>query len=636
MPICPQCRSHFHVGAKDQCPDCGYCLPQAEARLGYGVVDFPRVLDAAGVLSRDECTSLIQFLEKLERKIRPVALCVYLTDRGQREELAMHAHWILNHAQINHKAFGRRDRRLAIEDSKMQMSFASKDEFDDAKLHDSPRKAQRVRRFYHRLVDAYYHLFYPTPPPVEKEWMLVLVLDVQLGRACFSWGYKLDSYVSGEELAALIPCAHSSFRNKDILTGIKRVMRCVTSYVSGNATDINSMIRRDKRKHYQRQMAEAVAEAKKMDDDHPVQPTEPTAAPPSRAGSSSALNLLVFCLLAAGFAQDALAQSPPPPTLTPLPLTPPSVFAGSPATHSSFPTWSSREQQLIQTGQMSPTSAILFAQARQQPIAPSEAAPAESSLKAWRPQRPHLDGDHLVDDEQLLSDLEAQDLRRELARLNANKNYHLYICVADARGGASADASASAMLPLVVGMGEQALLIQYHIGRTPSIEIAGQGLSLGTEEMAQWQALLNQRVGAYLHPRDAMMRASGLADELLAAQSPHMRQGGVDDTLYLPKVEMNIPGVDAAKEKKEAKKSVKEHVIEQAGDWLVYLNIFLSSIICIGIYLLLRWWTRRKALLLETSVDKRLAAEFGSGVSPSVLYKEKYSKKRQQRELDDL
>lgn len=679
MPICPQCRNHFHFGAKDQCPECGYCLPQAEAQLGYGVVNFPRVLDAAGILSRDECVQLIQYLEKLERKIRPAALCVYITDRGQREELAMHAHWILNHAQINHKAFGRRDRRLAIEDSKMQMDLNPKHESEQAddSQHDGPdahRKHQHSHRLLKKLTDAYYHLFYPTPPPVEKEWMLILVLDVQLARACFSWGYKLDAYVNGEELSSIIPCAYTKFRNKDILAGIKKVMSKATSQIAGNACDINNMVRREKRQQYKRQMQAALAEAKQQQYPNPLDSLaspKPTAAThqPSKTGNnnnsnnnSGTLTSILAALLLLSSTPDAHAQQGTP-SPTPLPQAPASHYLGSPATEASFPTWSSRELQLQAQGSMKSSSRILLAPANAFAPAPPAPAAAEEkeetknkktsssskskspepiaeetapALPAWLKAPAYLDGSHLRDDEHLLSDLEAQDILRQLDSLNANKNYHLYLSLVDTRSGKTPEMNAAATLPHVVAIGEQALLIQYAIGRQAPIELGGQGLSLPAEELAQWQAQLNAKAAGYLHPRDAIMKANELAESLLASQAPKMRQGGVDDTLYLPKVEMGIPGVDTAKEAKSAPHPMKEQIAMQLSEYIAYIGIITSCLLCTLGYLLIRWWTRRKAQLLETIIDLRLSAPYGSGISPSVLYKEKYSKKRQLQELDEL
>ncbi len=677
MPICPQCRSHFHMGAKDQCPECGYCLPQAEALLGYGVVDFPRVLDAAGVLSRDECLHLTQFLEKLERKIRPVALCVYITDRGNREELAMHAHWILNHAQINHKAFGRRDRRLAIEDSKLQMSFTPKEPPPEQVLSpaspsaqasqadvpdfsaapeplphsaDVPRRNQRASRFWSRLVDAYYHLFYPTPPPVEKEWMLVLVMDVQLGRACFSWGYRLDSYIDGEDLCSLIPRAYMQFRNKDVLGGIKNVMQHVTRHVAGRAVDINAMIRKDKRRFFQNQMKAAAAEAK--------------------ATAQSTQSLILAALLSVSWLVSP-ADAQDVPSLTPLPVTAPSEFAGSPATDASFPSWSSEDVRLQAQAGMAMSSRALFAVPRAfaptPPAPPKVEEPAEKDAKKgsqdkkkskgkktepepevdlapaiamelsqWRPPSPALDGAHFIDEQHLLSEMEARDIERQLALLNANKSYHIYLCVMDGTRGQTPEFSAAAYLPLIVEMGQQALLIQYIYGGQSPIAISGQGLSLSSEATALWQDDLNARAASYVNARDAMMIACEHASALLAAQTPHMREGGVDDTLYLPKAQLGVEGVDAAKAPKEQKSSTKEKLMSELGSLVPYLYSLLSCLLCSLGYILLRRWYRRKAQLLETGLDHRLSAEFGSGVSSSILYKEKYNKKRQQRELDEI
>ncbi len=665
MPICPQCRSHFHVGAKDQCPECGYCLPQAEARLGYGVVDFPRVLDAAGVLTRDECQELMLFLEKLERKVRPVALCVYLTDRGRREELAEHAHWILNHAQINHRAFGRRDRRLAIEDSKMQMSFASQEHSDVPADDDTPavsvaepRRHQQVGNFWSRLVDAYYQWFYPTPPPVEKEWMLILVLDVQLGRACFSWGYRLDAYVNGEEFSALIPCAYARFRDKDILGGVKAVMRRATARLASNAVDINAMIRGDKRRSFKQQMQRAAEEARLA-----AEAESAALAPNPNPVVDSAQKVLVAALVCSA-ALSSFLWADDVPSLTPLPKPVPAIFAGSAASESSFPTWGSDDLSLQAAGQLNASSAVLFAapgafaprvevvvepvedakdtkgakkSKDAKKVEPVEEPPAPVvELRPWRKPSAALDGAHFIDEDLMLSELEASDIERQLSILNANKPYHLYLCVMDGSHGQTPEYRAAAYLPLVVEMGQQALLIQYVYGAKPAIEISGQGLSLSAEELASWQSYLNERADAYGNARDAMLVAAECAAELLQSQIQHMREGGVDDTLYLPQASLGVVGVDAEKHVEEQQQSTKDKLWSQASEWLIFVWIFSSSALCVLVYLLGRLWVRRKAQLLETPMDIRLSAEFGSGVSPSILYKERYNKKRQLSEAEEV
>ena len=99
MPICPKCSATIHRGAEDACPACGYDISQADEIYGEGLVEFTRVVDAAGALTHQERSELMHALEQMERKIRPVALCIYITDVGQAQELRTHAHWILNHAR---------------------------------------------------------------------------------------------------------------------------------------------------------------------------------------------------------------------------------------------------------------------------------------------------------------------------------------------------------------------------------------------------------------------------------------------------------------------------------------------------------------------------------------------------------
>ena len=120
MPICPKCSATIHAGAEDQCPACGYDISQADEIFGYGQVEFTRVVDAAGSLTHQERIELMRTLERLERRIRPVALCIYITDVGQVQELRTHAHWILNHARIHHPSFGKRELHKAIEDAELR------------------------------------------------------------------------------------------------------------------------------------------------------------------------------------------------------------------------------------------------------------------------------------------------------------------------------------------------------------------------------------------------------------------------------------------------------------------------------------------------------------------------------------
>ena len=120
MPICPKCSSSFHNGAVEMCPACGYSIEQANRILGEGQVEFTRVVDAAGALTHQERLELMRALEQMERRIRPVALCVYITDVGQADELRTHAHWILNHARIHHPSFGKREQLRAIEDAELR------------------------------------------------------------------------------------------------------------------------------------------------------------------------------------------------------------------------------------------------------------------------------------------------------------------------------------------------------------------------------------------------------------------------------------------------------------------------------------------------------------------------------------
>ena len=183
------------------CPACGYSIEQANRILGEGQVEFTRVVDAAGALTHQERLELMRALEQMERRIRPVALCVYITDVGQADELRTHAHWILNHARIHHPSFGKREQLRAIEDAELRERRPGESRpAQEPEQNWFTRGWTALREF---VMDA----LHPLPPPVRHEWMLILVLDVQLEMACFSWGYKLDPYIDPDRINTCIKSA---------------------------------------------------------------------------------------------------------------------------------------------------------------------------------------------------------------------------------------------------------------------------------------------------------------------------------------------------------------------------------------------------------------------------------------------
>ena len=228
VPICPKCSATIHAGAAAGCPACGYSLTRADEIFGRGQVEFTRVLDAAGALTHQERLELMSCLANLERRIPPVALGVYITDDGHLEDFRTHAHWILNHAHIHHPSFGKREQARAVEDAEIRELAPG--ERIVPELPPSP-----IERLFKNIANAFRDWLHPIPPPVSQEWMLILVLDVQLEVACFSWGYMLDPYVNPDSINSCIIRARLRFREREMLAGLKSVMRAAVSQIASGS-----------------------------------------------------------------------------------------------------------------------------------------------------------------------------------------------------------------------------------------------------------------------------------------------------------------------------------------------------------------------------------------------------------------
>lgn len=239
MPICPSCSATIHTGAEDRCPVCGYSLARANDIFQEGEVEFTRVLDGAGALTHRERIELLHALEDLERSIPPVALGIYITDHGQVQHLRTHAHWILNHARIHHPSFGKREQRKAIEDAELlERRPGEQRHYADV----SPGLLERLWTSIKTYVRDAMH---PLPPPVRQEWMLLLVVDVQLEMACFTWGYKLDPYVNPDSINSCIKKAKLQFRERAMAVGLRKVMKSAVDLIAIDALKVNRRLRRN-------------------------------------------------------------------------------------------------------------------------------------------------------------------------------------------------------------------------------------------------------------------------------------------------------------------------------------------------------------------------------------------------------
>lgn len=628
MPICPRCSATIHTGADDQCPACGYSLLRANDIFGDRQVEFTRVLDEAGALTHQERMELMHLLENLERNLPPIGLCIYLTDNGQVQHVRTHAHWILNHARIHHPSFGKREQRKAIEDA----------EFRERRPGDSPEPYPHQEQgflsaFWNGIKDRWRDTFHPYPPPVRQEWMLILVMDVQLETACFTWGYMLDPYINPDSINSCIIKARLQFRERAMVTGLKKVMRSVVHNIALEAHSVNRRLRR-------RMMP-----------------------PPGGAAS-----LLLAGMLATGMITDASAQETPPPppatveleqddTAEEVPPTPPTPSApadaaaqpqqqAAPATATTLvPRWSEEHYRLLMAGELATGYISLFPAPPEADKEKKSAARPEKK-KAERPTRParragtgkgmeesdttvpvqyhaaytaeSLSG--LTDPQQLLSTMERNDVLYVLHELNVHANFHIYVTLFKGTQQIPTDLTTANLLNAHAPRSDYAVMLRYPIGMPSAIEIAYKGIPKDKISRPEW--LEKVRVAAASDGEGGvagLLAAIRCVSACITPVSGDFPKTHAEHSVRLPE---KIT-IEYRPEEKKEEDSLRKKLAAMATDpinlpYFITLGIvLLVAALTFAYYFLVR---RKGAILLETTPDLRLSSPFGAGVSRYVRY----------------
>ncbi len=598
MPICPKCSATIHRGAEDACPACGYDISQADELYGDGQVEFTRVVDAAGALTHQERSELMRTLEQLERRIRPVALCVYITDVGQAQELRTHAHWILNHARIHHPSFGKREQHKAIEDAELLERRPG----ERRQQQEEPRQSwfsQAWQGLKNYVMDA----LHPLPPPVRHEWMLLLVMDVQLEMACFSWGYKLDPYIDPDRINTCIKCARLQFRERAMVTGLKKVMRAAARRISSNARSVNRRLRRTQK--------------------------------------AAALAAGVALMLGAG----APAQEPPAPQTPPAAAAP----AAPPAT-AGMPHWRSEDYRHLMSGELLTGYTSLFPpkptpeeikaeQERQKELRRQQRElrkqqartlprqtrplekPEESDSKVLgryceiytRP--PH--NSELNDPQGLLTTAERDDASHVLRMLNANAKFRIYVSVFKGGQSIPSELSVDMLVTATAQPCEYAVIMRFPTGRPEAIELGFQEIAPSEEQRLDWLQKVRQAAGD--GSAEGLMNAlrclSGLITPLSGDFVPVTAATGGKAPLI---------DIEFRKEEKVKKKKIKDYVQEFIDD-PVKVGVVVYPVGTLLVLGLLWWffnWLRSSSKLVESEADIRLSSPYGAGVSRYVRYLE--------------
>ncbi len=608
VPICPKCSSNFHRGAEEQCPRCGFSLKQAEHIFGIHDTLFQRVTDEAGALTHKERSAVAQVLEKIERRIAPVALSVYFTDHGQQEHFRSHALWIINHLRLHHASFGKREQAKALDDAPILV----REQAD--RPHDAPQTtglAGRTKDAFDEWRERWHDFLHPVPPPVRREWMLILVIDVQLETACYVWGYMLDPYIDPDRINSSILKARIPIRERDVVQAIKIMMTEAAREIaaSGHA---------------------AVRHAGK----HGLLP---------RGQRATLSALAAVALLSPGLLSSQAEAAPSEGQMPPIAE---EVEEHAAPADEATPEWLPSDSQLLMQGKWwSNQPPLLFepepgaSRSRQTPSPPNSLLPDASLLPendkvvpavylSLYAQNDPSKRSNLIDPQMLLAEVEKNDLETLLNAIPKKCNFRIYVSLFVRGQKYDPRIDAQRLVTQICRPHERSVLIHYHLGDAESVQIAyDPNFHDELEEGDRVRILqeVKEEVSRYSHGPDALYAGiTSLAAHLQPEVAQLQKLERIRRKEAQASTDIEVPAVNIriAKEQAEKKESWKAKMAEIAQNpaMLSILYSALGALALLGAtFFLWRRW-KRHIHLLDSHPDIRLRAPYGAGVSRTVRY----------------
>jgi len=597
-------------------------MDRADGVFGSNDVEFTRVVDEAGALTHHERMELIRSLADLERHVSPVALCVYITDHGQLQEFRPHAHWVLNHARIHHPSFGRREQIRAIEDAEFRERRPG-----EGRPAEEEEEISWPTRQWQSFCSWCRDLWLPTPPPTRQDWMLILVLDVQLEIACFSWGYMLDPYITPDKITSCIVGARLQFRERALVTALKKVMKSAAAHLAQASRRVNKSLRQSSRRR---------------------------------------LNVLPWLLgvgLGGGWAMvpSARAQeaAPPPPAevvqpapevapAEPVPEPAPPVVPGVAASYEVEPKWSSVDYTNLMSGNLSQCYNLLMPgevqkkapeKSPRRASAPSRRGTAQDSPEAESDTRVpgryckfYLDprGTALRDPQQLLTEVERADVAHLLRELNAHARFHIYVSVFKDGQEVPREIAAANLVTNVAQPGQYVAVLQYALGEPPVIEIGYKEIRPTDEQVREWQFKVRESVVAAGGGGAGLLTAVRCLHDILLPLSESF-------TPLTPETAGNVRLIELPlkPEKREKEVTFKDKMKEwvESGAAIPYVVFGVTGVVIAGLFTWLFLWSRSCGRLFESEPDYRLGSRYGAGVSRYVRYLEGKEASREKKLL---
>lgn len=615
LPICPHCNSPIHTGAEDQCPVCGYSLHRADAIFGANEVEFTRVVDAAGALTHSERMELIRALADLERKLQPIALGVYITDHGQLSDFRHHAHWILNHARIHHPSFGKREQQKAVEEAAIV----------EIRPQDRRREPEHEPNLWQRIMGWLGDHIHPCPPPVQQEWMLILVLDVQLEIACFSWGYKLDPYVNPDTINTCIVKTKLLFRERAMVSALKQVMERAVRHIAIDSHRANKSLKN----------AVSAGKTRALRTLTTAAGISLLTAGPTGHAEQEFQNDDVAEIVMPAPEPAPQAEPQPAPQPAPQPTAPAATFGrGAAASYTDAPAWAPQDYEQLMQRKINAGYNMLIPGGQEITPAPlpksaaSQGAFEESDTEVrgryteeYKP-RPGRSVPDLNDPQKIFTDVERQDAAYMLRQLNAHCPFRIYVSIFKAGQAVPQELTAPTLIHSITRVDEYAVLIQYGVGESPTVDLGYKSIELTDE----------QRRNFLIEVQEKIQTAGGGVEGLLAAMSCVKQQimPLTDDFIPLTAgtgyklAQATLPEGNNDEKDKEKELSIPEQIALHLENPL-YLTLtiaFSAFVVILSLGILGFIYIRRKGKLYDTPSDYRLASRYGASVSRHVRYLE--------------
>ena len=594
VPICPSCNATIHTGAEEHCPVCGYSLKRARAIFGHEELLFTRVVDEAGALTHSERMILMEVLENLERRLPPIALGIYITSHGRLREFRPHAHWALNQSVIHHPSFGRREQGRAIEDADWKEENPGR-----TGRGDKPRSTETS--FWVRFSEKWRNFLHPYPPPVRQDWMLILVMDVQLEIACFTWGYMLDPYVNPERINTAIMGSRLYFRERAMVAGLRRVMKAAVHQIAAKSHRVNRRLSKG-RAGYSK--AAVVLGGLFM---------YPTlqGAPVPLLGDDEAAEEVVDTPDVVNSAQWEQQNK----------------VDGQPASRTTAPQWNSEDYRHLLSGELAGCYSVLRGK--------NPPPPAEQPRMQSPDRRGKADGhiyklyyrdytkqnlpDGFIDPQGILSSPQREDVRYALQVCNAHSPYRIYVALYKKEQTLPLDMAAGALIrEIAAPSGEYAVLLLYAWGDMPQVEIGYHELKPTDEQRHEWQNRVQEAARTHGGTAGIIAALTELKEALapVTADLPPLEQR---TDLQMPLLPLELRQDEDAEEVStmdEIKELLSRPSVEKT------LEILGGLVSLLLLCLVWSWRRRCSGHLIETEPDVRLSSPYGAGVSRNVHYLE--------------